>query len=691
MKRKDDEKIMGPMFPRLHVNDTDKGGPRAPPRNKMALYEQLSIPSQRFNPRMTTFNSNNSAGVVPPASSRQGGGRERGGMFFPHHIPHSIHPTEQSHGYCDFSTPLAQLEQKKKLEEEDFAVPIFVQSELMQDHRHHSCGIDGENISPPSPALNQSVGAQNSIDKEPNRSIIGASNLRQEGRSQNKETLHQMGRSVKNSSVRGKSESSRRQIDSSSGQERANNFDKLRSTSNLHHQSRVSPQLHSTMCGNDISNESGRGIENETPPLPRRDFYPEEVGTFANPINNDEYPDDKMQGSPQTENGDRADDASETSMVDSISGLDISPDDVVGIIGQKQFWKARRAIANQQRVFAVQVFELHRLIKVQRLIAGSPHLLLEDGYLDRPLKASSTKRLPLEYIVKPSAHIVKHKDDSENPNHKMECSAENAVGKSSHSSVQNVSQPSNYYRPSSGNPQSAAPIISENKMNPCYFHQPPGHQWLVPVMSPSEGLIYKPYPAHGCMAPFCGGCGPPGSNPMMGNFINPAYGVGVPPASPPMGPGFFAPYGMPVINPVISGSAGPQANNNFQGMILQEQNGNLHHQSLSNLPTQKHEAVPNIAKPRASKESELQGSTASSPGERAPRIGVARTMEENNALPLFPTSPAVHVIDGAPQIDETDCPTRVIRVIPHNTRSATESAARIFRSIQEERRRHESV
>ncbi|KAL2545821.1 hypothetical protein Fot_15054 [Forsythia ovata] len=46
MKRgKYEEKIMGPMFPRLHVNDAEKGGPRAPPRNKMALYEQLSIAS----------------------------------------------------------------------------------------------------------------------------------------------------------------------------------------------------------------------------------------------------------------------------------------------------------------------------------------------------------------------------------------------------------------------------------------------------------------------------------------------------------------------------------------------------------------------------------------------------------------------------------------------------------------------
>ncbi|KAL4571103.1 hypothetical protein LXL04_017854 [Taraxacum kok-saghyz] len=44
-----DENNKGPIFPRLHVNDTEKGGPRAPPRNKIALYEQLSVPSQRLN------------------------------------------------------------------------------------------------------------------------------------------------------------------------------------------------------------------------------------------------------------------------------------------------------------------------------------------------------------------------------------------------------------------------------------------------------------------------------------------------------------------------------------------------------------------------------------------------------------------------------------------------------------------
>lgn len=70
MKRgKDEEKIMGPMFPRLHVNDTEKGGPRAPPRNKMALYEQLSIPSQRSSHVVMQCNpDNNARNSVPPSS-----------------------------------------------------------------------------------------------------------------------------------------------------------------------------------------------------------------------------------------------------------------------------------------------------------------------------------------------------------------------------------------------------------------------------------------------------------------------------------------------------------------------------------------------------------------------------------------------------------------------------------------------
>lgn len=88
MKRgKDDEKVMGPLFPRLRVSDTEKGGPRAPPRNKMALYEQFSIPSQIFNPGLLPPHPSTSTNTVPPASSSQVtfGFCNFGFPFFPHY------------------------------------------------------------------------------------------------------------------------------------------------------------------------------------------------------------------------------------------------------------------------------------------------------------------------------------------------------------------------------------------------------------------------------------------------------------------------------------------------------------------------------------------------------------------------------------------------------------------------------
>ncbi|GMQ03606.1 hypothetical protein CsSME_00049352 [Camellia sinensis var. sinensis] len=401
---------MQPMFLRLHVNDKEKGGPRAPPRNKMALYEQLSIPSQRFNP-----NPKNTASVVPPpASSSQGTNHE--GMFFPPHLQRSTHPAGKSYaGYSDFNSPLTPLEHNKKHDEEDFMVPIFVQLEIGQDQRKNSNGIDRED------------------------------------------------------------------------------------------------------------NEPVRGIENGHSSILSKDSCLEELGSPNNPTFESGYHEDNRCESLQIAKGDREDDASETSMVDSVPGLDMSPDDVVGIIGQKQFWKARRAIVNQQRVFAVQVFELHRLIKC---------------FLGKPLKGSSPKKLPIENVVKPSPHIVKHKDDSRNPN--------------------------------------------QQGVSPWGFHQSPGHQWLV----------------------------------------------------------------------LKSG------------------------------------AISNDVKQPASSESEFLGSTASSSGERAQEFGSKR----RNVLTLFPTSPipVVHFAEGSAELQDTCQPTRVIKVVPRNARSATESTARIFQSIQEERKQCDS-
>lgn len=352
-------------------------------------------------------------------------------------------------------------------------------------------------------------------------------------------------------------------------------------------------------------------------------------------------------------------------------------------------------------MFAIQVFELHRLIKVQRLIAGSPNSTLEDSaYLGKPLKSSSGKRLPLDCIVRESQSVPKRKNDSEKPNFRMEYSAESTVGKASLSSVQNGSQLSSQ-RPFSGNPL-PTPVTNDSTAGPWCFQQPPGHQWLIPVMSPSEGLVYKPFPGPGFTSPICGG-GPPGSTPTMGNFLAPTYGVPAPhlhyqgmgvPFAPPTGQGYFRQYGAPVMNPPISSSA-TEESNQFTLPGLQHQlsgvvdNFNIQHQDSSNVLSETNGIIPDVVRFQATKDNELQASTASSPSERAHGTAVSNTTGGRNMLSLFPTSPATDNPDSSPQASVPDHPARVIKVVPHNARSATESVARIFQSIQQERKQYD--
>lgn len=264
----------------------------------------------------------------------------------------------------------------------------------------------------------------------------------------------------------------------------------------------------------------------------------------------------------------------------------------------------------------------------------------------------------------------KDKDDSNKPSHNMECSGATAEGKAaSFSSVQDDFYASNC------RPQST-PFVSDAETSPWVFHQPPGQQWLIPVMSPSEGLIYKPYnPGHGFMSPLCGGyCLPPGSNPMMGTFVNPGYGV--PPSRHPYQGIGVPPYGMPFVNGAISNVVKPR---------VTKERSDLEVISTANSPG----AMSNVVKPHATKErTELQGiSTASSPGKGARGIMVSPTARERNGIPLLPTSQAGHVPERDPQFYVTHKqPATVIKVVPRNAMSATESVARIFQSIQEGRK-----
>ncbi|GAQ85537.1 protein EARLY FLOWERING 3 [Klebsormidium nitens] len=66
----------------------------------------------------------------------------------------------------------------------------------------------------------------------------------------------------------------------------------------------------------------------------------------------------------------------------------ILPKDVVSVIGQHGFWKSRKAMQQQQKKFSAQLFEMHRLVKVQKMFAENP-----DFTTEQPPPLTSTKRL----------------------------------------------------------------------------------------------------------------------------------------------------------------------------------------------------------------------------------------------------------------------------------------------------------
>ena len=286
----------------------------------------------------------------------QESGHERG-MLFQLHQPRSTQPAEKPFaGSSDYNNPLAVLEQEKRQDDEDFMVPTFVQSETGKDHSKNSNGMNREVFPSSTPAyLCQSMNSHNTSDKEPRRSSITDFSFRQEGRCQDeehpKESMEVGEKSVKyvsGSPAKEKTKGPLKQTDTSAGQEHrhklANNSDRLCSTgTSLNHESRARPHMQNIMCGNGVSNELVMGKENGSYSILRKDSCPEKLGS-PNATNDSGYHEDKSRGSLQMGNGDRSDDASETSMVDSISGMDICPDDVVGIIGLNHFWKARRAI-----------------------------------------------------------------------------------------------------------------------------------------------------------------------------------------------------------------------------------------------------------------------------------------------------------------------------------------------------------
>ncbi|CAH8391201.1 unnamed protein product [Eruca vesicaria subsp. sativa] len=316
----------------------------------------------------------------------------------------------------------------------------------------------------------------------------------------------------------------------------------------------------------------------------------------------------------------REHDASDCSGVDSLSGMSAASLDVARVIGEKRFWKMRTYMIKQQKIFAAQVFELHRLIMVQKMVAKSLNLGLKSNI-------NGGKRCTMR---------------SSSQSHLLDI----AASKSKKTNTENHKPITEEY-PEHMKPKLPLPFISKELLTPIWQQQllppPHGNQWLVPVMSPSEGLVYKPY------------AGP----------------------SPPPPSAFMVPiYGQDSLATASRFPASTQFSHNYfpPRTALDQTNPFGQLKRWSNTSSHMTQAIPfSLKKSQESNDSEVHGSTASSPPEK----------HRFDVLPLFPTEPTRHT----DEYEQKQQPLHhAIKAIPHKSTSASESAARIFRSIQEERR-----
>nr|BAL49856.1 arabidopsis ELF3 homolog [Fagopyrum urophyllum] len=666
---------MEPLLPRLHVKDTEKGGAKPPPRNKMAVYEELITPSSRFINGSTIMQPLQPNGASPihyasSGSSRQVGESDRT-LSAVYSLPASTHWAPRLVRSSESDRIFSNISAHSVVKPLGYTISSISGNSMMTSLVSHS--------TPPILPLGPS----------PFSVTAGVSKRAVQGR-----------------------------------------------------------RAGSGMLIN--TNESGNNS------VHRRIVH-------------------------------RYEDVSPTTEVNYVTSVVISPDDVILKLGQQNFCKIRRILVRQQRIFSIQVFELHRL--VQKSLAGSSHHSVENSLcLQNRLDEVSNKEgilppppnlpsvlLPQHPLAPPPlSSLPTHVQPNDPPKTSADnslvkipflpilynsvkgpicrrtttassmviadddpCSSSNpptsppppppppSLTESIHLSLKTSIAPENSLEKHllpplssnssklslSGHRQSskstATSVGTDKSITPCSYSlttpplpltqssvscpktaTPPGHslgtmlqttcfhplpekQWLVPLMS-SEGLVYKPYPgpcppnAAGFTAHLLGTCGsvniPPGGG---SYYLNAAYGM---PDATQQGKGMVAgiPITMPYLDPCGFSSANlpPRDEAAIKDMSS----------CLPCFSSRQKVGFWNGSTVPGSIEGDRQGSTGSSSVERASR----------EALPLFPLEPfAAQELESGFDSEKL---TQAIKAMPCDGGLASKYAKRIFQSIQEERK-----
>ncbi|KAL0354597.1 UNVERIFIED_CONTAM: protein EARLY FLOWERING 3 [Sesamum radiatum] len=574
---KDEGKLMDPLFPRLHIDDADKGGPKAPPRNKMAM-----LPIQPTNEHTSS---------LPQASSSQVGQR----LATLCGLPGSSHLAEIYQSYYSTAVNVKTLlgdSEPRELEGRNYQNPCVSGNSRTKCNSLRPHGFD-------------------EVSELDDKALEPAK--------------HHKKHSLVDEPCQDSRIKSKAVTDGISGMPERT----MRTTC----APAMDDLLHSFPTHRD-----GNGL----------------IGAATIKECSKDEDCEPMQGADAGKKQETLD----TSVAECTPVVDLTPDDVVGIIGQKLFWKARNIIVRQQRTFAMQIFELHRLIKVQRLIAGSLQVFSENIF---NLNVKPSTRFPpiskllFAIPLNPSPVVTKRKVNALHPSTHHGTEAEGDFAQ----------QPT-------PKPSPTPPTNFNPKVAPWCFH-PPGNQWLATAESPSEGLIHEPYKGPGPPTPSIFGpvfghqqpvnlstmgktvCGVPAVD-LQGirRFSGGAFGESC-----------LRPYVMPPINP-----HSPLLDLNQTTPFTGAQPAGPDKGSLT------FDASLAVSCKRSCNMASKSSLVVLDSGENLHGPRVDQWQEDA----LFPTRTAVLCSK-----DQYNQSLQVIKVVPHDPKSARESAARIFQSIQEER------
>ncbi|GLJ07481.1 hypothetical protein SUGI_0068000 [Cryptomeria japonica] len=454
----------GVMFPRLHVKETKTDGPRAPPRNKMALYEQFTIPSHRF---MQSTNSNprqNPTSVINQPASCDGRF-----MYAPYYVSPHVYPTVNFPGQF-LGQNVMSCSNSAATESDKSTKCDQLRSTQQSSHsspRDHNVQC---NQNPFSSHMNHDEDLTLQASRKLKNSDV------KDGMMQGGSHLLKKGQKTSNPIVRSISENLRTlplQVDSRlkypvhqglSSVIQDDETEPRDREPELCKDSSQSP-FGDSYCADDVLNldkhpNEGAGsrveyednVQNKKSIMSDNNANSKGINTCSSIRESQAYvqqshrarehlkassaraesqylvevlsrdSDEDIDGchkegqSNQNEilsdQGDSSDQNSDSSMVDSLHAFEITPKSVISAIGQKEFWRVRKAILRQQKIFSTQVFELHRLVKVQKLIAMPSNLLIEENiYKSFPISISEEQCVPTidpEKCTKSFEDLVDH-------------------------------------------------------------------------------------------------------------------------------------------------------------------------------------------------------------------------------------------------------------------------------------------